>query len=123
MRRVWCWVFLLSSGAAMAPGAWSPAMAQSAWYNGAPGWDAPGWQPPRAQPQRPDESRQYDHHQSEHHQSGRHRRGLTVRAIEPSRLGPAPVGFWYRCDSPAGYYPYIPACQAPWRIVPSAPPR
>ena len=41
--------------------------------------------------------------------------------IEPSRQGPAPTGFWYRCDLPAGYYPYVPNCRTPWQIVPSAP--
>ena len=41
--------------------------------------------------------------------------------VEPARIGPAPTGFWYRCETPAGYYPYVPRCQTPWRIVPSAP--
>jgi hypothetical protein len=56
------------------------------------------------------------------HMHGRHGRAhRTFGLVEPSRQGPAPVGFWYRCDLPAGYYPYVPACQMPWRIVPSAP--
>jgi len=102
MRRLWCWVFLLSAG---------PAMAQSVQYDGP--W---GLQQHRADGYRPGESRQ-----QEHHHERRRPRKLTLGAIEPSRLGPAQVGFWYRCDSPAGYYPYIPACQTPWRIVPSVP--
>lgn len=57
------------------------------------------------------------------HHARRHPVGLTSRTIEPSLLGPAPTGFWYRCDMPAGYYPYIPTCQTPWRMVPSMPPR
>jgi hypothetical protein len=53
----------------------------------------------------------------------RHRRSGMVaqRLTEPSRQGPAPVGFWYRCDAPTGYYPYILTCQTPWRTVPTAP--
>jgi hypothetical protein len=53
----------------------------------------------------------------------RHHRGgmLAQRLADPSRQGPAPIGFWYRCDAPAGYYPYILTCQTPWRTVPSAP--
>jgi hypothetical protein len=58
-----------------------------------------------------------------HRHARRHPRGLAAGNIEPSRLGPAPAGFWYRCDSPAGFYPYIPACGTPWRIVSSTPPR
>ena len=65
----------------------------------------------------------------DHGRGGRHsahgRHGRTQRVhgvVEPSRAGPAPIGFWYRCDMPAGYYPYVPMCQSPWRIVPSAPP-
>jgi len=60
-------------------------------------------------------------HSTEGHRRGRHEPGgLLSQAIEPSRLGPAPTGFWYHCDSPAGYYPYIPTCRTPWRFVPSA---
>jgi len=73
------------------------------------------------------------HHSLGHRAAGyrtegrrRVRRGpgsLSSLAMEPSHLGPAPMGFWYRCDSPSGYYPYIPVCRTPWRIVPSVPPR
>ncbi len=58
-----------------------------------------------------------------HHHAARHPRGMISRNLEPYRLGPAPAGLWYLCDSPAGYYPYIPVCGTPWRIVPSTPPR
>ena len=62
------------------------------------------------------------------HESGprhrrRHPKGLSWRAIDPARFGPAPTGFWYRCDAPAGYYPYILSCRTAWRFVPSVPPR
>lgn len=42
---------------------------------------------------------------------------------DPSRLGPAPTGFWYRCDAPSGYFPYITKCRGPWRLVPAGPHR
>jgi hypothetical protein len=66
---------------------------------------------------------QYDEDHSLPRHQRRHPRSLSSGDIEPFRLGPAPTGFWYRCDAPAGYYPYIPACGIPWRIVPSTPPR
>jgi len=32
---------------------------------------------------------------------------------------PAPAGqFWYYCQSPPGYYPYVPQCSLPWEAVP-----
>jgi hypothetical protein len=57
------------------------------------------------------------------HSRGMHHRGgkLSRQIVQPYLQGPAPTGFWYRCDLPAGYYPYIPTCQTPWRIVPSTP--
>lgn len=85
--------------------------------------------PALAQTLRYDEDQSLPRHRSDrygtewHHHARRHRGGLTPQDIEPSRLGPAPTGFWYQCDAPAGYYPYIPACRTPWRIVPSRPPR
>jgi len=32
---------------------------------------------------------------------------------------PAPGTTWYYCDNPAGYYPYVAQCTAPWRAVPA----
>lgn len=29
--------------------------------------------------------------------------------------------FWYYCDNPAGYYPYIQTCPTPFRPVPAQP--
>ena len=88
-------------------------MAQTLRYD-----DASGFERQRAEGHRSDLDPE-----ERHHHGRRHPRILTLGAIEPSRLGPAQAGFWYRCDSPAGYYPYIPACQTPWRLVPSVPPR
>ena len=36
--------------------------------------------------------------------------------------GPVPVGNWYHCDDPAGYYPYVPNCNHEWQLVAAAPP-
>ena len=37
-----------------------------------------------------------------------------VVAVPPSQ-------YWYWCDQPAGYYPYITQCTVPWRAVPVTP--
>lgn len=34
----------------------------------------------------------------------------------------APVGYWYYCKNPKGYYPYIPKCPGGWTRVPAKPP-
>jgi hypothetical protein len=39
----------------------------------------------------------------------------------PAPTGPPPAQVWYYCDKPAGYYPYVDACDGPWRPVPAAP--
>jgi hypothetical protein len=36
--------------------------------------------------------------------------------------GPAPAQYWYYCDNPAGYYPYVQSCSTSWRPVPVVPP-
>ena len=36
-------------------------------------------------------------------------------------LPAAPTG-WYRCPSPAGYFPYIGVCSGPWELTQVAPP-
>lgn len=85
--------------------------------------------PALAQTLRYDEDHSLPQHRSEgnhtdpHLHARRHPRRLSFEAIEPSRLGPPPTGFWYRCDAPAGHYPYIPACRTPWQLVPSGTPR
>ena len=30
--------------------------------------------------------------------------------------------FWYYCQNPTGYYPYVPECQGGWQKVPATPP-
>jgi hypothetical protein len=35
--------------------------------------------------------------------------------------GPAPIQYWYYCDNPRGYYPYVQSCGAGWRAVPAQP--
>jgi hypothetical protein len=37
--------------------------------------------------------------------------------------GPPPPQYWYYCDSPGGYYPYVPTCPSGWRAVPASPAR
>jgi hypothetical protein len=43
-----------------------------------------------------------------------------VELVAPS--APPPTQFWYYCDAPRGYYPYVPACAGGWRKVPATPP-
>ena len=40
----------------------------------------------------------------------------------PVPTGMPPIATWYYCDNPAGYYPYVASCAAPWRPVPATPP-
>jgi hypothetical protein len=35
---------------------------------------------------------------------------------------PPPRPYWYYCDNPAGYYPYVQQCPGGWRQVNPAPP-
>ncbi len=77
-----------------------------------------------SEPRQLSESRDHSETRGFHEGHGHkqhHRHGLTSQLTDPSRIGPAPAGYWYRCDEPAGYYPYISACQTPWRTVPSTP--
>lgn len=37
----------------------------------------------------------------------------------PSQAYAPPGRVWYYCYSPAGYYPYVPACPSGWRVVPA----
>jgi hypothetical protein len=61
-----------------------------------------------------------DRHRHAAHRGGRrHPNGLSARAIDPYRMGPAPTAFLYHCDAPAGFYPYVPTCRMPWRVVPA----
>ena len=46
--------------------------------------------------------------------------------IERGYEEPAPAreqGYWYYCDSPSGYYPYVRECPGGWQRVAPTPPR
>ncbi len=47
---------------------------------------------------------------------------VIVQQPPPMPSGAPPAQYWYYCDSPSGYYPYVASCNGPWRPVPSAPP-
>jgi hypothetical protein len=47
---------------------------------------------------------------------------IVVQQPPPVPTGLPPAQFWYYCDNPQGYYPYVAACQGPWREVPATPP-
>lgn len=36
--------------------------------------------------------------------------------------GQPPQGYWYRCNQPNGYYPYVSQCPGGWLQVPAQPP-
>ncbi|MEI9991923.1 MAG: hypothetical protein WDM86_18030 [Rhizomicrobium sp.] len=43
--------------------------------------------------------------------------------VAPGNVAPAQVpGYWYHCDAPAGFYPYVATCTHPWQAVPATPP-
>jgi len=49
-----------------------------------------------------------------------------VYAPQPAPVvapAPAPAQYWYYCEKPAGYYPYVPQCPSAWQKVPATPPR
>lgn len=46
---------------------------------------------------------------------------IIVQLPPPVPTGLPPAQFWYFCDNPAGYYPYVAACPGPWRAVPATP--
>lgn len=39
----------------------------------------------------------------------------------PPPYGAPPTQYWYYCYNPPGYYPYVAACNGPWRPVPANP--
>ena len=41
----------------------------------------------------------------------------------PPVAAPPPPSYWYYCENPAGYYPYVPQCPGGWREVLPTPPR
>lgn len=50
------------------------------------------------------------------------------QAPAPVQYEPAPAAtpptaqFWYYCETPAGYYPYVASCPSGWKTVPATPP-
>jgi hypothetical protein len=48
---------------------------------------------------------------------------IVVQQPPPVPTGLPPSQFWYFCDNPRGYYPYVASCAVPWREVPATPPQ
>jgi hypothetical protein len=48
---------------------------------------------------------------------------IVVQQPPPAPSGLPPSQSWYFCDNPQGYYPYVAACNGPWREVPATPPK
>ena len=46
--------------------------------------------------------------------------GVMAQPVPPS--GQPPAQYWYYCDNPPGYYPYVATCMTAWRPVPATPP-
>jgi hypothetical protein len=46
---------------------------------------------------------------------------IVVQEAPPIPSGLPPAQFWYYCDNPHGYYPYVASCNGPWREVPATP--
>ena len=44
---------------------------------------------------------------------------IVVQQPPPMPSGLPPAQSWYFCDNPQGYYPYVAACNGPWREVPA----
>jgi len=43
--------------------------------------------------------------------------------VQPAAAtGPAPQQFWYFCNDPKGFYPYVQNCSSGWTSVPVTPP-
>lgn len=41
---------------------------------------------------------------------------------QPSQGSSQSQGYWYHCDQPEGYYPYVKECPAGWKAVSPTPP-
>ena len=48
---------------------------------------------------------------------------VVVQQPPPVPTGLPPAQFWYFCDNPQGYYPYVASCSVPWRQVPATTPK
>ncbi len=43
--------------------------------------------------------------------------------VQPAPQQPEEPGYWYYCQNPQGYYPYLRQCSSGWmKVVPSSPP-
>jgi hypothetical protein len=47
---------------------------------------------------------------------------IVVQQAPPVPTGLPPAQYWYYCDNPQGYYPYVASCNGAWRPVPATPP-
>jgi hypothetical protein len=44
---------------------------------------------------------------------------IVERQAPPTPVGLPPAPYWYFCDDPKGYFPYVAACKVPWIAVPT----
>ena len=49
-------------------------------------------------------------------------RGNDAPGYSGGTNGQQPQGYWYRCNQPDGYYPYVTNCPGGWLQVPAQPP-
>ncbi len=48
---------------------------------------------------------------------------IVIREAPPVYVERGSPGYWYYCDRPSGYYPYVKECFGTWRAVPPEPGR
>ncbi len=48
---------------------------------------------------------------------------IVLQQAPPVPTGLPPAQFWYFCNNPQGYYPYVASCNGSWREVPVTPPQ
>lgn len=109
---------LLVPGLAQARVHWSIGIGVPAYYGWGPGWGSgwdggwyePGWYGPFPG---------YGGWSTWSPPVVVERQPVVVQSLPP---GPAPQSFWYYCQNPAGYYPYVAACPGGWTPVPASPP-
>ncbi len=47
---------------------------------------------------------------------------VVIQAPAPAPVVRAPAAqFWYYCEAPKGYYPYVASCPSGWKTVPATP--
>lgn len=47
---------------------------------------------------------------------------VVVQPNPPASVAPGGTQYWYHCQSPKGYYPYVTSCPGGWRPVDATPP-